>query len=156
VSVRAAARLHVADVLRISDVADVEDAKSAQALLADGVLDALRAAVETSAISFAGDEEQVLVNRDIALRRGAEIPDLERRRSGIRDVPNLITVVIALNRVVSDEREVGVGDVLEFFGWLRRRDQPQVPCCRGCVEFSGAQSDADLGSARPATCCCCR
>ena len=42
VRVRAAAGLHVADVLRIRDVGDVEDANAAQAVLADGVLHALR------------------------------------------------------------------------------------------------------------------
>ena len=40
--VRAAARLHVGDVLRMRDVGDVEDADAADAVLADRILHALR------------------------------------------------------------------------------------------------------------------
>src|SRR6202521_3456268 len=96
---RAAAGLNVADVLRIADVADVEDADTAQAIVAYGILDALRAAVEPSAVSLTGDEEKVFVNRHIALRCGAEVRRLQSGCARVRDVPHLITIVVALNRV---------------------------------------------------------
>src|SRR2546426_12489677 len=58
VRVRAAAGLHVADVLRTGDVADVEDADPTQPYLADGILDSLRAAVDAPAQTLARDEER--------------------------------------------------------------------------------------------------
>ena len=141
VCVRAAAGLHVGDVFRIGDVGDVEDAEPAQPVVADGVFHTLRAAIESAAISLARDEEQVLVNRHIALRRRAEIRRLEGRRARVGDIPDLVTVVAALYRVRPREREVGVRDAGELFTRLRRRHEPQVPGCLGSVELSGAQTN---------------
>src|SRR5439155_26507511 len=69
VRVRAATGLHVADVFRAGDVADVEDADPTQAYLADGILDPLRAAVDAPAQTLARDEEEILIDRHVALRR---------------------------------------------------------------------------------------
>ena len=99
VRVRAAARLHVADVLRIRDVGDVEDAQTAKSLLAHRVLHALAAAVEAAGESLARDEQKVLVDRHVALRRRAVVRRLERRVARIRDVPDLVAVVAPLDRV---------------------------------------------------------
>ena len=83
VGVRSAARLDVADILRVRNVADVEDAKSAQAILADGVLHTLGAAIDASAVPFAGHEKEILVYRDVALRGRAEVPRLQSGMTSI-------------------------------------------------------------------------
>ena len=81
VRVRAAAGLHVGDVLRIIDVRDVEDSKSAHTIrltVSRGAsLPQSRRAVGASA----RDEEQILIDRHIALRRRA---DLRERGSAAR------------------------------------------------------------------------
>jgi len=114
VRVRSAAGLNVADVLRIVDVADVEDANSTQPILADRVLYATGAAVDPGGEIFARDEQEILVDRDIALRGRAEVRRLERRLAGIRDIPDLITAEASLNDVVAEEGQVGVDALANF------------------------------------------
>ena len=127
VSVRAATGLHIGDVLGARDVRDVEDADATDADRADRVGHALAATVLATRLGLGGYEEQVLVNRHVALGRGAVIGRLERRSSHIRDVPNLVAIVIALNRVFPQEGDVGVGDTDEALGRRTVRDQAQVP-----------------------------
>src|SRR5512143_70197 len=111
---RAAAGLNVGDVPRMRDVRDVENAYAANPLLAHGVLHALTAAVDASRVSLGRHEQQVLVDRDVALRGGAIVADLESRLARIRDIPDLIAVVVALNDVRAREGEVRVDAVGEF------------------------------------------
>src|SRR5438874_1606011 len=85
--------------LKMLDVRDVEDADATDSLRAHRVLHTLAATVDASRVSFGGHEQQVLVNRDVALRGRAVVPDLQDRLSGIGDVPDLIAVVIALDDV---------------------------------------------------------
>src|ERR1051325_6404996 len=106
--VRAAARLNVADISRVRDVADGEDAEAAQTILADGVFDRFHTAVDAGGSSLTGDEEEVPINGDVALRCGANEAFLEYRRGGIGDIPELIAVIVALDDVVAEEREIGV------------------------------------------------
>ena len=113
VRVRTAAGLHVREVLRIVDVGDVEDAETADAILAHRLARRLRAAVETRRRRLGRHEEQILVDRNVALRRRAELADAKARRGGIRDVPDLEAVVVALDDVRAVEAEVGVGDAGE-------------------------------------------
>src|SRR5689334_7811969 len=113
--VRTAAGLDVADRFRVSDVADVEDADSAQTILADGVLDAAGAAVDARTEIFAGDEEQILVDRDVTLRSRAEVRSLDHRLMRIGDIPDLIAAEAPLEDVIPEEREVGVDAAHEFF-----------------------------------------
>src|SRR5438105_6658858 len=127
VRVRAAARLNVRDVLRVRDVGDVEDANAANALLADRFLHALAAAVDAARLSLRRDEEQVPVDRDIALRCGAIVPDRQRRVLRIGDVPDLITVVVALDRVLAEEGKIRVRAALELALRRRRREQTEGP-----------------------------
>src|ERR1700687_4144654 len=54
--VRSAARLNIADVFWIADIADVEDANPAQSIFADRVLHTLSAAVDSRAKVLAGYE----------------------------------------------------------------------------------------------------
>ncbi len=148
VRVRAAARLHVADVLRIGDVRDVEDAQPAQALLAHGVLHTFAAAIEASGESLAGDEQQVLVHRHIALRCRTVVRRLERRVARIRDVPDLVARVAPLDRVRSGEREIGVRDSDELRRRLGAREHAQVPGRFLCVHESRVEADARIGAGR--------
>src|SRR6185437_7546020 len=117
VRVRPAAGLHIGDVLRVVDVADVEDANAAQALLADRVLHALAAAIEASAGCFARNEEEVLVDGNVALRSWAVVRRLERHLGRVLDIPYLEAVVATLNCVWTDEREVGIGAANELGRW---------------------------------------
>ena len=79
VRVRAAAGLHVSDVLGVRDVRDVKDADAADSLTTHRVLDTLRTAVEACAVGFAGYEQQVLVYRDVALGCGADVAGFQHR-----------------------------------------------------------------------------
>src|SRR5439155_113921 len=78
-AVRAAAGLHVSDVLGVRDVRDVKDADAADSLTTHRVLDTLRTAVEACAVGFAGYEQQVLVYRDVALGCGADVAGFQHR-----------------------------------------------------------------------------
>src|SRR5690606_26554918 len=73
VRVRTTAGLDVGDINRVADVADVEDPDPAESIVADRLLDTLRAAVEPSAQTFTRHEHQILVDRDVALRSRANI-----------------------------------------------------------------------------------
>ena len=145
VGVRAAAGLHVADVLRRRDVGDVEDPDAAEALGAHRVLDALRAAVEAARGALARHEEQVLVHRDVALRRRAEVADRERRLGGVGNVPDLEAVVVALDGVLAGERQVGVRGAQELLGRRRLGDDLHVPGRLGGVHLAGLEADPRVG-----------
>src|SRR5207249_11964335 len=110
VRVRAAAGLHVCDVLRIVDVRDVEDPETANALPTHRLTRALGSAIEPRGSGLGGHEQQVLVDGDVALRRGADLSGAQLRRRRIRDIPDLKAVVVALNDIRAGETEVGVGD----------------------------------------------
>src|SRR6267143_1731662 len=97
VGVRSAAGLYVADVFRVIDVADVEDADPTQSIFADGVLHALHPAVESRAQILAGDEQQIPVHRAVALRGRPHERRFERWLARIRDVPDLIAAEASLD-----------------------------------------------------------
>ena len=148
VRVRAAARLDVRDVLRIRDVGDVEDADAAQPIGAHRVPHALPAAVEPAAEALARDEEQIPVDGDVALRCRA-VERLRQLRAGrVRDVPDLEAVVVALDRVVAGEREVGVGAPDELSGRRILRDDLHVPRGLARIVQAGAEPDARIRRGR--------
>ncbi len=91
----------------LADVRDVEDADAAHPLLADRLGHALNAAVDAARLALARHEQQVLVDRHVVLRRRADVRQHERRLGGVRDVEDLEAVVVALDRVLAGEREVG-------------------------------------------------
>ena len=70
--VRATAGLHRRDLLGIANVGDVKDAHAAEALLAHRLDHALRAAIDAAARLFDGHEQQVAMDRDVALAAGAD------------------------------------------------------------------------------------
>src|SRR5690606_13767919 len=127
VRVRSAARLDVADIARIADVRDVEDADAAQTVMAHRLGHALRPAVQPSAQALTGYEQQVAVDRHVALRRGADVADLEPRVCRIGDVPDLEPVVVALDHVIAREGEVRVRHADEVVRRRRGCDLAQVP-----------------------------
>ncbi len=108
---RAAARLDVGDLLRLPDIADVEDAHAAEALGTDRRVDALRAAVETAARLLDRHEEQVAVDRHVALATRAHDRREQRRLLRRIDVVHVEAVEVAEEEIVLAERDVGVGEV---------------------------------------------
>ena len=144
VGVRAAAGLHVRDVLRTADVGDVEDANPAEPFVTD-VFASAPLAVQASAQPLAGDEEEVRVHRDIALGRGAHIGNDRDRVGRVGDVPHLDAVVVALDGVVPGEGQVGVGPAHEGLLRGRRRQHAEVPDGLARVEHAGLEADAGVG-----------
>ena len=142
-----AAGLHVTHILRVGDVADVEDADPADPLVAHRVLDALCAAVQAPAVGLAGDEQQVLVDRDIALRSGTNVAGREHRLRRIGDVPDLVPIVVALDRVLTQEGEIRIR-VVEFRGLRRVRDEPHVPRRFTGIGQTGLESYPRVGARR--------
>src|SRR5204863_8998494 len=67
VRVRPAAGLYVADVFRVGDVGEVEDADPAQPQRADRVMHAFRAAVEPAGVRLSRAEGEALVDGDVRL-----------------------------------------------------------------------------------------
>src|SRR3954468_21360468 len=95
--VRPAARLDVADVAWVVDVADVEDPEPAQSCRAHGVVHSLRAAVHACVEILTGNEEQVAIHGDVTLRAGTDVRRSQFRIRRVRDVPDLPSVIVALN-----------------------------------------------------------
>src|SRR5688572_31371016 len=129
--VRSATCLDVRYISRSADVRDVEDANSTQAFVADCPSYTLRPAVETSAETFARHEQQVLVDRHVALRCGAEVRIREHWPAWIGDIPDLVAVVVALYCVRACERKIAVRCANKSFRWPGSREQAEVP--RGCA-----------------------
>ena len=156
VGVRAAAGLHVADVARVVPVADVEDADAAQPVMADGVPHAFGAAVQPAAGGLARHEQQVAEHRHVALRAGAHVRLAQRRPGRVADVPHLPAAVVALDGVVADERQVGVGQpvvarragIHEIARRRRLRHDAQVPGCLAGIHPAGLEADARVGRGR--------
>src|SRR5207247_7360209 len=103
------------DVLGMGDVGDVEDPDPPQPAGADRIVHPFLTTVEPPAHPLARHEEQVLVDGDIALRRRADKPDLQRRLGRVRKVPALEPLVIPLNRVLPGEREIWAGHESELY-----------------------------------------
>ena len=148
VGVGATAGLHVADVLRVVDVADVEDPEPAQPVLAHGVTHALGAAVQPRRQVLAGDEEQVLVDRDVALAGGADVPGDQLRLARLLDVPHLEAVVVALDEILAGEGHVRVGDPGELLGRRVLGDHLQVPHRLARIVQAGLEADPRIGAGR--------
>ena len=120
VRVRSAARLDGGDLLRLADVADVEDADAAEPRRARRLGHPLRAAVDAAARLLDRHEEQVAVDRHVPLPAGAhhrgEKPRLLRRL----DVVGIEAVEVADEHVGAAERDIRVGEVQAAAGRRRR------------------------------------
>ena len=119
-------------------------AQAAQALGAHRVAHALRAAVQAPREPLARDEEQVLVDRDVALRGGAHVPRGQLRLRRVADVPDLPAVEAALKNIVAGKSQIGVDACEELVRRLGLQDHPQIPYCFRGVEGPAAESDARI------------
>ena len=90
---------------------DVEDPHAAEAFLADGLGDALDAAVDAAARLLHRHEQQVAVDRDVALAAGAGDGGEQLRPARVLDVVGVEAVEVADPHVGAGEREVRVGEV---------------------------------------------
>jgi len=88
VRMRSAARLHVGHDAGVRGIADVDDAYAAEALRADGLLHALRAAIDAAILRFPGEEQQILVHGDVVLLLRAALRVDQAWVERIRDIPH--------------------------------------------------------------------
>ena len=146
--VRAAAGLHVGHVLRVGDVRDVEDPDPAQAILAHRFGNSLDAAIDAAGLPFARHEQQVPVDRHVALRRRAHIGQHRGRLRRIRDVVDLEAVVVALDGVLAGKGQIGVGDAEEFLRRRRGGHQLQIPRGLARVPLAGRQAHPRIRARR--------
>src|SRR5690349_24389267 len=109
--VRSPARLNGRDLFRLRHVRDVEDADAAEPFGADRLLYASRAAVDAPARLLDGHEQQVAVNRKIALTAGADDRRDQARLRGGRDVVDVEAVEIADEQLVAPEGHVRVPEL---------------------------------------------
>src|SRR5688572_17425449 len=108
---RTAAGLYRRYLLRLFQVADIEDADAAETLLAYGSFNALCAAVHTSSRLLHRHEQQIAVNRDIALAAGTydgrQVPGLV----GFLNAIGIEAVEIADEETIPAECQVGIREV---------------------------------------------
>ena len=150
VGVRAAAGLYSRDVLRIGDVADVDDANSARPLVAHRIHHALETAIDAAIRCLGRNEEKIAIHRDVALRPGADVRRLQCGFIRVRDIPHLPAAVVALEDVIPGEREIGVHQppiagrtlIQEVFRRTRHRHGAEVPYRLAGVEPTGREADA--------------
>src|SRR6266496_2318792 len=105
---RPAARLDVDDVPRTGEIGAVEDPDAAQPVMAHRVGHALRAAIGPAVQRFTGDEEEVAIDRHVALRSGTDERLEQLRHLGVADVPYLEAVKVALDDEIAAERQVRI------------------------------------------------
>ena len=108
---RAAAGLHGGHLAGLAHVGDVEHADAAEALVADGRLDAAGAAVDAAARLLDRHDQQIAVNRDVALPARADHRGDEARVLRILDVVGIEAVEVADEELLAFERQIGVGEV---------------------------------------------
>ncbi len=148
VRMRSAAGLHARHERRVLDVGDVEHTDAAHARLAHGLGHAAEAAVGSADVRLGRHEQQVLVNRHVVLGCRAQVTLREHRFGRIRDVVDLESVVVALDRVLPFERQVRMRGAQRLPGRRRRRNHPHVPRGFAGVPPSGLEADAGIGRRR--------
>ena len=89
-------------------------------------------------------EQQVLVDRHVVLRRRADVLLRQRRLRRVGDVVDVEAVVVALDRVLARERQIGVRRAQRLAGRRRRRDHAHVPGGLPGVPAAGLEADARI------------
>ncbi len=110
---RAAARLDRRHLLRHPQVADVEDADPAEALLALRLGDTLDAAVEPAPVLLDRHEQKIPVDGNVSLPSGTDDGAEKLRIPRVFDVERVEPVVAPLNHDVFPEGEVRVREAQE-------------------------------------------
>ena len=110
VRVRAATGLHHADLLRIGQVADIENADAAEALWAHVLRHALEAAIQSAAGFLHRHDQQVADDRNVALATRADDRGHQLRHAIVLQLINVKAVVVAGNQHVAGKSHVGVGE----------------------------------------------
>src|SRR5262245_31326210 len=105
---RSAARLNGGYLPGLADIGDVEDADAAEPFGTDWRCHSLGAAIDTAACLLDRHDEQVAVNRDVALTAGAHHRRNQTRLPGVLDVVAVETVEVSHDEVITLERQVGV------------------------------------------------
>ena len=149
VGVGPAAGLDVGEVFRVGDVGGVEDPNPANPVVAHRFLNALGSAVEPAGQALTRDEQQVPVDRYVALRRRAEIRLLEGWPARVGDVPHIESVVVALEDVVAPECQVRITRRFESGRRWGVRHQPHVPGGHPRRGLPRAETDPGIGTRRP-------
>ena len=109
--VRAAAGLNRGDLLGLGEVGDVENANAAESLGADRRLNTLGAAIDSAARLFDRHEQQVAVDRDVALPARTHDRGEQPRPPRILDVIGVEAVEVAEEHVRAAEGEIGVREI---------------------------------------------
>src|SRR5204863_6082395 len=117
---RTAAGLHGRDLLRLSEVADIENADAAKTLRADRGRDAFRAAIDSTESLLHGHEEQVAVDGHVTLTAGTHDRHLETRFPHVFDVVRVEPVVVAEPEIVPLKGQLGVREAQEARPLYRR------------------------------------
>ena len=123
VRVRPAAGLHRRHLFRPADVADVEDADAAEALAAHRSLHALRAAIDPPARLLHRHDQEMAVDRHVALTAGAHHRRDQPGLVGSLDIVGVEPMIVADEDHVAAEGEIRVGEA----GSIRqRRDRTEA------------------------------
>ena len=126
------------------EITDIEDTDTAEAVRADGRVNALRSTIDASASLLHGHEEQISIDRNISLssrtNHGCDRMGLCRVLNGVGGKP----VEVAHEQVVARERDVGVCEIQSGrtgrrdgrrIGWLCRRGLRVICVFRFCGSF---------------------
>ena len=132
VGVRAAARLDRRHLLRLFQVADIEDSNAAETLRADRGRDPLGAAVDPAARLLDRHEEQMTVDGHVTLSARTHDRRDEARALAVLDVVAVEAVEAAHEEMRSAEREIGIEEVhrVRRGGVVRGRRSRRLGRCR--------------------------
>ena len=132
---RSAAGLHPGDLNGGVEVRDVEDPDALEPRPDRGI----RAAVDAATRLLHGHEQQVPVDRDLALAARADDGGAKRRVGGIGDVVDLEPVEVSDEREAPLEREVGV-DEAEGSGIVRVGESGRLVAVSEKLEAGGGNA----------------
>ena len=106
--VRSAAGLHLADLLGAREVRNVEDAQTAETLLAHILVHTLTPAVHAAACLFDRHDQEIADDGDIALSARTDYRAEQGWRFRLGEAVDIEAVVIAGDQHIAPERHVGL------------------------------------------------
>ncbi len=105
---RAAAGLHLADLARTSQIADVEDAYAAEPVNADVLADALQSAVNAPTGLLDRHDQQIADDRHVTLPARADDGAVQLGDALVVELVDIETVIAAGDHLVVREGHVGI------------------------------------------------